>query len=456
MPTRPAFVGLALASLLCASYLAASCASPQEDRVGARPTGANPSATAKPKPSSEPPLPANCTATTPGSDGRWLTPSDGCYQPVVWPDAGCHVEVALAPQLAAPPLEWIDCGANFKGTQFDGGNYPGCTMTKQTWSYKDPTLFQQSSILRTGAGYRVGFGAFTESAEFAAIYDEAGKAIAAWRLKNTDGAISYCKLWHPLLTGSGVWLGAMSTQTSPFQARYLRAPWDALVTANKPSSYQGLQQYWTAGGSLMASWLLDGATVKIVDGDTNQYSVLLPGDHTVPQIVGEHALALVYTEYDHGEVAVWSRKSGKVTTVVETIWPDRVKHVSSDGKTLAWIVQPDNDVPGWLWTSPFGETKGAITPQKRRPTPPIRGQYASAGGGYYAVWSIRYNSENGPGDGRIHVYRLSDAREWSFDVLPHAFVYAILYIDEKYLFYQSAWGLARVDLAQLGPGTPAP
>jgi hypothetical protein len=117
---------------------------------------------------------------------------------VAWQNSGCLVDVAVNVDLGAPPLEWVPCNSVYKG-----GNFPGCEVTKKTWTSSTdcvPPLCigpydQLAAVLRTEKGYRIGFWAHTPPADFTAIYDEAGKPMAAWRERDVINSPPHANLW---------------------------------------------------------------------------------------------------------------------------------------------------------------------------------------------------------------------------------------------------------------------
>jgi hypothetical protein len=370
-------------------------------------------------------------------------PSDGCYRRVGWPDAGCNVEIAIDAALAAPPLGWAPCAKTL------GLDVPGCDAQMVTWWNGNTAVFLLGTVTRWGAGYRVGYMVWlqgTSDYQVAAVYDENDKPVQAWRMLHAKK----CVLDRPLVTPTRVWLGADNTGANVFQ--HTAPTWAELGVAKDGVAFSSFHQYWASTGDWMVAHLSDGATLEIADTAGNTAKMLV-GAFGHPRVVGDYAFGLIYPRFDFGQFGLWSRKTGAVETVVETEWPERVKDANSDGKTLVWITQNDNEVPGWLWTSPFAANKGSVVAMKRRATPPIRIHLSAAGGGHYAMYSVREELTQGPGDGKIHIYRLSDAIEWSFAV-PDGLVREVLHVDETHLFLLSNRGFIRVRLDALGPGTP--
>ncbi len=434
------------AALALIGYVVGSCSVPDSyPRASSGGGGASPDWSTTPGPHVSGGGSGGPCQAAKSDDGLWRIPSDGCYRHVDWPDAGCNVEVATNVQLAAPPLAWVTCAERFGGAEL-----PGCEAQKVTWS--PGSTAQLVSIVRWGEGYRIGFMLLFpgDNDQIAAVYDENGKAVAAWRAAYKGK----CLLTRPLVTPSRVWLG-VGNYHDGVKPGYTAPSWSDLAAASQPILYHSLDEYWTSRGDWAVAQLLDGATLEVVDLAANT-DKMLAGDFARPQIVGDRVLALVYPEHEHGQLALAS-KTGEVSVLTKTASPDRVVNAASDGKTLAWIVQPGKDVGGWLWTSPFATTAAALVPTRRRPTPPIATQYSAAGDGFYAVYSYRVYKETGPGDDKIHVYRLTDAREWIIDMPPGGLTPDdMLYLDSQYLFYYSVAGIVRVRLSALGSGTPPP
>jgi hypothetical protein len=450
---RTRLVGAAALALAAMGYVAASCSEPEvaspSSSTGAG--GKQPDWSTTPGPAVT--SAASGTSATSGTsggpcqpapaepDGLWRMPSDGCFKHVAWPDAGCNVEVAIDPVLAAPPLVWIPCP----------GGTPACDVQKITWWTKIAQPL--ASVMRWGEGYRWGILLVLPHDDtsdlLATVYDENAKPLVVWRVAYGPG----CVLKRPLVTPSRVWMGVSSSAAK--QIFNIAPPWGSEAAASVPIPYSSRDQYWTSQGDWMVSHLNDGATLEIANLAT-QTDIMLEGKFGRPHAVGDHVLAVIYPEYDFGQVAVADNQTGAVTTLTATTAPDKVKNVASDGKTLAWIVQPGNDVPGWLWTSPFATTAATLKPQKRRPTPPIREQHSAAGSGYYAMYSYKYKSD-GAGDGKFHVYRLADAHEWTAEFPPGVpGPNEILYVDDRFAVYWALGGLYRVHVDALGPGVPAP
>ncbi len=268
-------------------------------------------------------------------------------------------------------------------------------------------------------------------------------------MKGDDDMMSF-----PLLTETAVWLGVNNYSLS--QASYVFAPWAKLASVSQPAIYKSFDQYWTARASMMVAWLTDGATLEVVD--VAKFSdFAADGKFSYPHIVNGRVFAVSFKGVDYSQATVVIPETGHTEILVDTTWPDTVMDANSDGTTLAWVVTPGPDEPGWLWTSPFADTQADIVATKRRPTPPTQYHNSQAGNGYYAIFSHQDYPLTTPGDGKIHVYRLSDAREWTVDIPGGSSWFRdFLHIDESYLWYQSYAGIVRVRLDALGAGTPAP
>jgi hypothetical protein len=453
---RPRVLAYVGASLLVFGYVAASCSvAPEPGAPFGQPsssTSSSGSLIASVIASSGTGAPGACAAVEPDEEGLWLPPNDACYQPVAWANAGCAIDVAVNASLGAPPRKWVACSAFF------GRNLPGCDIAIKSWSPSADNTYELGSVMKWGAGYRVGvqFNIMgpdgKQSHELSVVYDENDKPLVAWRNRDHFNKDNVCGLWNPLLTEGGVLIGAQNASKS--QARYVVSGWNELSGAGKPLPYHSLMQYWHAGGNLMVSWLLN-ASIEAAD-HAKGFDLIQSADFGYPHVVAGRVLALTFPDFNHGEVAVWRPDVGQLETVVATSYPDRVMDVGGDGKSMAWIVQPDLDVPGWLWTSPWSDTKAGIVAQKRRPTPPLGLVNSTAGAGYYATYSNQDYPSDGPGDGKIHIYRMSDAREWTAELGAKYIFRDLLLIDETYVFYETASGLVRQRLDALGPGTPAP
>jgi hypothetical protein len=388
----------------------------------------------------------------PTSDGLWHMPVSG-WQPVGWSDTGCGVDIAEDPVKGAPPFCWLPCSQVEFPTGITG-EYPGCEIQKTTWPWEGGYPWVHSSVVPWRSGHRIA-QAMLIGAEWllVVLYDEQGVAVASWRMPAAPKGRA-CDVRRPLVTPSHVWL---SHSNKPTGATNIAVPFDDLAGTSTPSPLTSWFQWWHAQDDLVVAWLLDGQTIEVLDHTQNQLLSVPGPSFAAPYVVGDHVVALAISEPGHPELAVWSRATGIAETVVETTLPDRVYVANSDTQTLVWIVQSgDAEAPGTLWTSPFATTPAQVVATPRRPTPPVGLAYSTAGAGFFAVHSVKGWMQAGPGDGNIHLYRLSDAREWAFAPPGEAPIWAMLHVDQEYLYYQPTWTLARQRLDALGPGTAAP
>jgi hypothetical protein len=100
--------------------------------------------------------------------------------------------------------------------------------------------------------------------------------------------------------------------------------------------------------------------------------------------------------------------------------------------------------PGTLYTSPFATVPSGITPALVRNVPSFFNT-AAFGEAHYAMLSAP--------DRKIHVYRLSDGRHWSFAAPQEAYAAnEVVHVDATFVLYNTWEGIFRQSLAALGPG----
>jgi hypothetical protein len=370
-------------------------------------------------------------------------PDDSCWAPVQWPNH-CNVEVALQPALGAPPLVWEPCG---DGTA-------GCSQQQPQAAIDHKTQFSKASVVAWAAGYRIGIAEVVkDGGRIASVYDVDGAPLVAWRTLEPT-----CELVRPIVTSERVWFGAIHvTPRGATESTYVAPTWAELSTVNKTVQLSGPVQAWWASSDVVVGWIFDGKTLFIEDlvtGQTFQFGGSGGQgnpDYAYPHVVGASVVALTAPD-GMPDVTVWNRSTGWPTDLVNPS-PLRVADANSDGQTLAWIVTPDWESPGELWTSPMATTPAELSPTLRRGTPVVQPSGSAAGSGHYAVYSPKEVFGEGPGDNRVHVYRLNDARHWSFP-FPSSYVWArwIYHVDAGEVFYSGVGPLARQRLDVLGEG----
>jgi hypothetical protein len=372
-----------------------------------------------------------------GMDAQEEPWGEAGWKPVAW-DTPCPVEVAEHPEAAVAPLVWETCA--------DAG--PGCEQANLDWDHLYARPWGAPSVVSWGAGYRVGELLFFADKETrAAVYDEAGKPLVAWRA-------DACALIVPALTPNRVWMGALSET----QTRWIVEPYDKLattsVTANVKVDYQG----YAANDSVLGLWGPSGTTATIFDRLSDTVKTFGPPPGIAfyqPYPVNDSALMRQYPEFGRAEGWIWNHSTNTTIPLVQPGNAISVADFKSDGTTLIWVEgtlpidmmghYPSAD----LWTSPFATEKSGIVAKKRRALP-VLGQVSShANAGFYALYSM--------GDKMVHVYRLSDAMHWAFKPPPSSLdFYDVSYVDEHYVWYQTFANIYRQAISALGPGDLPP
>src|SRR5690606_1532736 len=98
-----------------------------------------------------------------------------------------------------------------------------------------------------------------------------------------------------------------------------------------------------------------------------------------------------------------------------------------------------------LYVSPFATSSTGVVPAHVRNVPSFVNNSAM-GDGYYAM------SSHEP-DRRIHIYRLSDGRHWSFEIPVDAVVLRDgIFVASGSVFYNTLTSIFRQEIAALGPG----
>lgn len=378
-----------------------------------------------------------------GADAADGSSADASMDPewvkVAW-ESQCGVEVAGQPHLAVPPLVWSACP----------DMEPGCSALVINWDTSSKPPIAPPSVIRWGNGYRVGiYSAWSGSHDRAAVYDVDGTPLVAWRVPEQ------CVPITPLLGVSHVWFGAQAPDVG--KTSYIVEPYSSLSTATKALPVSVMSQARDAIDDVFALWLLDGRTVTLFDRTTGLVDTFGPSPglgYKFPHPVGDFAIIQHSPGLNQPKGYIWSRTSHGVTPLLDPpgeVIPD----MKTDGSTLVWVQTPpfqqgQSVYPqGDLWTSPFAATTMDLVPSKRRPAPLVGTAYSSAGEGFYALW--------GSIDKQVHVYRLSDARHWSFAPPPKALQFReMVYVNSDEVWFQTLLGLYRQKIQDLGPGDPAP
>jgi hypothetical protein len=199
---------------------------------------------------------------------------------------------------------------------------------------------------------------------------------------------------------------------------------------------------------------VDGKTISILDRSSNTVSSFGPPTGLGNEALWPSADAVFFLHYpaiQEPQGWVWRRSTSTFEPLLQPA-PDLIVDLKTDGQTLVWIRTPPKMPadPVWpqgdIWTSPYATTAAGVIPTKRRPAPLVfdANDMSMANAGHYAVFAS---------DSRVHVYRLSDARHWSFAV-PEEFwnFWQISYVDESTIWYQTLRGVYRQSIASLGAG----
>ena len=357
------------------------------------------------------------------------------WSPVPWP-APCLIEVASDPKLAQAPLTWEACPG-----------IDGCEQVVVNWprGKLNTAPMVGPSVLRIGDTYRVGALISLEDYEArAVVYDTDGTAMAVWRVVECSPSI-------PRVYASGFWFGA---QWAPNPSTYFFAPYNGTGQPKAVNPTTLMSQGVNSSEDLFAIQLTNGLTINIYDRLKNTTSTFGPpvglGNEAMwPS--GDAVFFLHYPEFEKPEGWVWRRATNTFDPLLQPA-PELIVDLKSDGATLVWVRTPPKPVGGgtWpqgdLWTSPYATTTAGLVPTKRRQAAVVFDavdvSYANAG--YYAVYANDY---------RVHIYRLEDARHWSFAPPPDSWnLWQIAYVDEKDVWYQTLKGVYRQSLASLGPG----
>lgn len=379
-------------------------------------------------------------------------PDAADWVPVAW-ESPCKVDMALQPELGAPPLFWVPCGSDA----------PGCDQQHEQPLLDTGSQKSKVSVVPWNGGYRIGITeSFKQDGQISAVYDGDGTAMVAWRVESLPPNV--CISNRPIVSSERVWFGVTAIDPDLTSASVVIAPtWNELTTVSTTYTFNHFYQAWFASSEVMLGWVADGKSLHVRDLATGKQALFGNGflgnpDYAYPHVVGSSAVALTAPD-GYPDVTVWDRSTEAFIDLVDPTPPLRVADANSDGETLVWIVKPDPDAPGELWTSPMTVTPQGLDPTYRRTTPTIKGTGSAAGDGHYAVYSFSdvLQPGGGPGDGKVHVYRLSDAHHWAFPV-PASSVEAvwIYHVDADYVFYSGYGSVLRQRLDVVGPGDPAP
>lgn len=373
-----------------------------------------------------------------GADAQEEPWGEAGWKPVAW-DAPCLVEVAEHPEAAVPPLVWEKC--------LNAG--PGCEQAGLDWDHAFGGSYASPSVLKWGAGYRVGAMLFyADKGTRSAVYDDAGKPLVAWR---TDVA---CALVVPVLTPNRVWMGAQSET----QASWIVEPYENLAKASANANIKAEYQGYAANDTALGLWGPSGTTATVFDrlsGTTKTFGPPPGIAFYQPYPVNDSALIRYYPEFGRAEGWIWNHQTNAVLPLVQPGDAVSVADFKSDGSTLVWVEgKLPLDMGGHyqstsLWTSPFATEKSSVVATNRRALP-VLGQVPScANEGFYALYSL--------GDKMVHVYRLSDAMHWAFKPpASSSDFYEVSYVDKDYVWYQTFANIYRQSIAALGPGDLPP
>lgn len=358
------------------------------------------------------------------------------WTPVAW-DAPCSVDVAANPAAAVPPLIWESCE----------NNDPGCEQARVAWDKPFGEPFAPLNIIRTGGGYRVGATLFYKDNELrSVIYDESGFPIAGWRS-------SECVIVVPMPTPNRAWMGAQAAKS-----RWIVEPYENLAKATTAIDLKIQCQDYAASDDVLGLWGVGGNTAIIYDRLNGMTKVLGPDPDLgfyQPFPVNGGAFMRHFPEFNRAEGWAWNRATSTAAPLIQPGGSISVADIKSDGTTLVWVegglpLTPQG-VYAWanLWTSPSVTDKNELVATKRRALPALGEINSSAGDGYYSLY--------GGLDKMVHVYRLADARHWSFKPPESSLnLHEVSYVDKDYVFYQTFANVYRQSMASLGPGDPPP
>ena len=133
-----------------------------------------------------------------------------------------------------------------------------------------------------------------------------------------------------------------------------------------------LFQSWHASSDVALGWIHDGLTFHVEDlatGKTALFGGSQQGnpDYAYPQVIGSTAVALTAPD-GYPDATVWDRSTETFVDLVNPAPPARVADARSDGQRLVWIVKPDENAPGELWTSPMTVTPASVAVSSRSRT----------------------------------------------------------------------------------------
>jgi len=372
--------------------------------------------------------PTNASAT---SGGGGTTE----WNPAAW--APCLAEVATNPGAAIPPLVWGPCQ----------GGAPGCERLDTSWKpLAHYPSFSPPSVLRRPGGYWLATQLSLDPPNWhMGWYDELGHPLYAARTVE-------CNFVPILLGETEFWFGAQLPV--PGSSVYVQFSYDSSQVPKYQSELTASSQGWTGTDDVLALWISGGVQVGVDDVQGNTSALLNPAPgigYRAASIVGRDLLLRYYSAFERPEGRIWTHQSGAVSPLIQPA-DDVVIDLKSDGNTLVWLQAPVKPLNAdmWtgvsLWTSPFATSMASVLPTKRRDLPGVGTATSSANQGYYAVYSHE--------DGRIHVYRLSDAHHWAVEIPAGEIFYDVSYVDDTTLFFHTYETIFRVPLNALGPGDP--
>jgi hypothetical protein len=313
----------------------------------------------------------------------------------------------------------------------------------------DSIFMHEVSVRRVEAGYRVGLrqqGIDHDGAdERAVLYDTTGAPLVVYRV--LGGQSDGCTQEVPMVTEDGAWFGVDAMVTG--KAAYVRTREGGGGFVDEELSFHQANQGIIASDDLYALWGLGAASVTVYDRMTAQAHAL---GGLMPSLTNDAAFTIGVDGDGAWHGYAWSRDSSELEPLVDVAAGATLAVFGSDGTTVAWIAgteaprsPPQNITQASLWTSPFAVHKADLVPTLRGPVADVAGtqdaRYARVHRGHLAY----------PGsDGRIHVYRLSDIRHWSFESpVPGG---TIGYVDEDEVWLWTNRNLVRQQLAALGEG----
>jgi hypothetical protein len=431
---RYGFVSLVAATLACA--VEASCAGSAPGGGGGAPVDAGGEEDASSPDEEDAPVEGKDAPDEPWGEAGWTD--------VPW-GAPCIVEVARKPEAAVPYLIWHACV----------GGEAGCEQAPLHWNHSQGQPFRSMSVIPWGDGYRVGTVLHYEKGEQrAAIYDETGKPLVAWR---TDDDL--CVITTPVLTPERAWLGAVHFEDLGGESAFIVGPVETLATTTKTANVHVIFQGVAAGDQALGLWGVTGYNMFIYDRLTDSVTNFAPQGSYLgfdqPHPVNDGALVQYYPQFNQAEAWYWHHETNALTPLLQPGDSVSVADVQSDGKTLAWVhgglpLTPDYFYP-WaeLWTSPFASDKADLAPKKIRTLPTQGSVVAHLNGDRYAIYSYL--------EKLVYVIRLSDGWQWTFHPPDESYeFYEIFYLDDEYVWYFTFGNVYRQSMSALGPGDPPP